>query len=79
MGAIGREAFRQLIRELREVAAHAPNAREPEDAPRWTQVDSWPSREQLIVGRYAAIYQTDHVAGTVLVTDVIRVAGAVAP
>jgi hypothetical protein len=78
LGAIEGDAFRQLTRELREVAASAPTVRIPGDEPRWTQNASGPSREQLIVGRYAAIYETDHVSGTVLVIDVIRVGSAAA-
>ena len=79
LGAIEGDAFRQLTRELREVAARAPIATMPGGAPRWTQTGPMPTREQVTVGRYAAIYETDHAAGTVLVIDVVRVGTAATP
>jgi hypothetical protein len=73
IGAIEGEAFRQLTRELREIAARAPHENVPGGTPRWTEIDRSPVREQVTAGRYAAIYEMDHAAGTVLVIDVIRV------
>jgi hypothetical protein len=90
LGAIEREAFRQLTRELREIATRAPveslpprqgaalGARLPGGGRRWAEVDRSPAREQVTVGRYAAIYEVDHAAGAVLVIDVIRVGSRLA-